>query len=105
MANLPVVIFNFAMSPYENWHSAGLGRRNPDRARRAMHQHRRPYLFRDKIQEAHDAINCIERKREMTAAFARGCNDGRRPWSGAKDQGSESRLLLWLLPGAQARSI
>ena len=27
MANVPVVIFQYAMSPYDGWHSAGLGRR------------------------------------------------------------------------------
>ena len=35
MANLPVVIFQFAMSPYDDWHRARLGRRAADHAGRA----------------------------------------------------------------------
>ena len=39
MANLPVVIFQFAMSPYEDWQTARLGRRAPDHLRRAGAEH------------------------------------------------------------------
>ena len=42
MANLPVVIFQFAMSPYEDWKTLAWARRAADHADRAGHQHPRP---------------------------------------------------------------
>ena len=42
MANLPVVIFQFAMSPVRRLEDAGLGRRAADHAGRAGHQHSGP---------------------------------------------------------------
>ena len=30
MANLPVVIFQFALSPFDDWKAAGVGRRAAD---------------------------------------------------------------------------
>ena len=43
MANLPVVIFNFALSAYDDWRAPGLGRRAADRRGRAGRQHPRPH--------------------------------------------------------------
>ena len=45
MANLPVVIFQFAMSPLRQLDSAGLGRRLVDHAHRACAQHHCPGAF------------------------------------------------------------
>ena len=44
MASLPVTIYQYAGSAFEDWVAAGLGRRAADHVRRAGHQYRRARL-------------------------------------------------------------
>ncbi len=48
MANLPVTIFKFAMSPFTNWQRPRMGRRADHHDRRARAQHPRSYLLLSK---------------------------------------------------------
>ena len=84
MANLPVVIFQFAMSPYADWQSAGLGRGLADHRRHPGPQHHRPDVRRMEQLQAMNAVDdAIRRLRADIAMTAAGAADpassGSRP--------------------------
>ncbi len=54
MANLPVTIFKFAMSPFTDWQQLAWAGRLPDHARRARHQHRRAHAVPPEVMNLQD---------------------------------------------------
>ena len=99
MANLPVVIFQFAMSPYEDWKTLAWAWRAADHADRARPQHPRPHgvppvggaLTQPTSTEIPMAFQTVVPRPEAQRAVPAA--------GGAQDVDPQPRLLLRQVPG------